>query len=351
VRGPTPQASTFSSVVDYAQLASSVSNLSAVFLELLRTSDLPADLALQVRETKSKCDELVASCESSTSALSEYVVHALGRLDEVPSLLEKPSRLRRRLRSVRGDIDDIQERLSRQERACSDAESSIQRLTSLLKSFASKARDDKTNSQIGAVIAGVMCLGLAAYAIPAMLAGGTAASGAAAAGSSALVAETSAAAATAVAAESAVAGAGAAAAAAEGAAGFAAGAMAAEGATAAGVAAAAAEGTAAAAFAGSAMAGASAMALREGANGCDDLICLLSLQIKDLESQRRGVQDAVSTCQDLVQQVALASRDYGDAEDAFGERDLEDLVDFVNDTKKRLTGLMGKLRTHQMCSS
>merc|ERR1712007_56561 len=107
-------------------------------------------------------------------------------------------------------------------------------------------------------------------------------------------------------------------------------------------------GTAAAAFAGSAMAGASAMALREGANGCDDLICLLSLQIKDLESQRRGVQDAVSTCQDLVQQVALASRDYGDAEDAFGERDLEDLVDFVNDTKKRLTGLMGKLRTHHV---
>lgn len=326
--GPMPKASALNWEAGYTQFASRVSGLSAFFVEMLQSSDLPADLMLQVRETKSRCDDLVASCEKSKSVVAEYVSHAIDRLDEVPSLLEKPSKLGRRLRSVRGDIENIQERLSRQDRACADAESSIERLTSLLKAYASKVQEDKTNQQIGAIVAGVMCLGFAVYAFPAIMAGGTAAGGAAASGSAALVAESSAAAAVALAAESAAVGAGAAV----------------------GSAAVAAEGVAVAlsaeaALAGSAMAGASAMVLKEGANGCDKLVGLLNLQMEDLEGQRRGVKEAESTCQDLLNQVTLASRDYGDAEDAFSERDLEDLVSFVRDAKQRLTGLMDNLDT------
>lgn len=340
MRGPIPPASALNWETSYAQLASRVSSLSMFFSELLESSDLPSDLTLQLKETKNRCDDLVVVCETSKSAVSDYVVHALDRLDEVPSLLEQPSKLGRRLRAVRADIGDIQERLSGQDRACSDAESSIKQLILLLKDYASKAQQDKTNQQIGAVFAGVMCFGLAAYAIPAMLAGGSAASGAAAVGSSALAAESSVAAVTAAGA----------AAAAEGAAAFAAGAMTAEAAAAMGAAAAVTEGAVAAlsteaAIAGAAMAGASAVALKQGAKTCDDLISRLNLQMDDLECKRLGVKEAESTCQDLLKQVALVSRDYADAEDAFSESDLKDLMSFVRDAKKRLTGLMEELST------
>lgn len=199
---------------------------------------------------------------------------------------------------------------------------------SLLKSYGAKAEEDKTMQQVGAVVAGVMCFGLAAYALPSLIAGGAA--GGAAAGSAAVVAEGAAAgSAAAIVSETAIMGAGAAAA---------------EG-VAAGV---VAEGAAAAlgaeaAIAGSAIAGASAVALKEGARSCEQLIDLLSLQMKELETEIQSVQDAESNCDDLLRQLTLVSRDYSDAEAAFEESDLEDVLSFTEDAERRLTQLKNSL--------
>merc|ERR1712008_62054 len=95
-----------------------------------------------------------------------------------------------------------------------------------------------------------------------------------------------------------------------------------------------------AALAGSAIAGTSAVAFKEGANYLDELVSRLNLQMNDLEGQRSKVKEAEGSCQDLLKQITLASRDYGDAEDAFSELDLEDLVSFAGQAKKRLTNLL-----------
>lgn len=195
---------------------------------------------------------------------------------------------------------------------------------SLLKSYGAKAEGDKTMQQVGAVVAGVMCFGLAAYALPSLIAGGAAAGGAAAVGEGAAAAS-----AAAIASETAIMGAGAAAA---------------EG-VAAGV---VAEGAAAAigaeaAIAGSAIAGASAVALKEGARSCEQLIDLLSVQMKELETEIRSVQVAESSCDDLLRQLTLVSRDYSDAEAAFEESDLEDVLSFTEDAERRLTELKNSL--------
>lgn len=195
----------------------------------------------------------------------------------------------------------------------------------LLKTYGAKAEGDKTMQQVGAVIAGVMCFGLAAYALPSIIAGGAA--GGAAAGGVAIVGEGAAVgSATAIAAETAVMGAGAAAAAEGVAAGvIAEGAAAALGAE--------------AAIAGSAIAGASAVAFKAGARSCEELIDLLSLQMKMLETEIQSVRDVECGCEDLLQQLTLVSRDHSDAEAAFEESDLEDVLSFTEDAKRRLTEL------------
>lgn len=304
---------------NYQQQVYSLSNALAGLLRDSEASKFPATLRAKTMGLQQSCNGLEQYISTSTSRIQKDVRDCVEDLQDIVPSSQQPARLCRKLASIEDYLISIRQLLQTQESRAQDLEYDIQSLEDDFSSLQRETAETSKGYELGVKVFAVCAVvALAAVALPAI------------AGSAAV-------------AEGAAAGALTAGSAAEGAVVAAGTAAAAEGAAVAGTAAAAVEGAAAASISAETVAilsGGAALALKGGADGCQQLVEFLDRQQRSVSEHRGFVRQLQTEIDVIKDDISNLHRRLEHATDALKDDDLDDATKIVGRLAERLGELV-----------
>jgi len=308
---------------NYQQQVYSLSNALAGLLRDSEASKFPPTLRAKTMGLQQSCNGLEQYISTSTSRIQKDVRDCVEDLQDIVPSSQQPARLCRKLASIEDYLISIRQLLQTQESRAQDLEYDIQSLEDDFSSLQRETAETSKGYELGVKVFAVCAVvALAAVALPAIAGSAAVAEGAAA--GAALTAGS--------AAEGAVVAAGTAAAA--------------EGAAVAGTAAAAAaavEGAAAASISAETVAilsGGAALALKGGADGCQQLVEFLDRQQRSVSEHRGFVRQLQTEIDVIKDDISNLHRRLEHATDALKDDDLDDATKIVGRLAERLGELV-----------